>query len=160
VTQDFVMANGPAFVAPDAKAFLGGLKLLAATTDKVEGGKMALSAALRGVGSALKAVGAAAMSAFRAEHNGYPNSEPRSAVGLSGNPASAVGTTPGREGFWNARRRPKPAGIGMRAMAGAVGGLTGGAGVSDDAAQGGSQGRADRHVAAQTQGCPTARVRD
>ena len=57
VTQDFVMANGPAFVAPDAKAFLGSLKLLAVTTDKAEGVKMALSKALRGVNTALKAVG-------------------------------------------------------------------------------------------------------
>ena len=57
VTQDFVMANAPAFVAADAKAFLGSLKLLAATTDRAEGGKMALSAALRGVGAALKTVG-------------------------------------------------------------------------------------------------------
>ena len=58
VTQDFVMANSPAFVAPDAKAFLGSLKLLAATTDRAEGAKMALSKALRGVATALKAVGA------------------------------------------------------------------------------------------------------
>ena len=58
VTQDFVMANGPAFVAPDAKAFLGSLKMLAATTDRAEGAKMALSKALRGVATVLKAVGA------------------------------------------------------------------------------------------------------
>lgn len=287
VTQDFVMANGPAFVAPDAKSFLGSLKLLAATTDQAEGAKVALSTALRGVGGALKAVGVesptvtnmggqplthplgesfysqaplrhgdyvakvmvapvspeltaltdkpldlhgnpnalrqaaidalahvggewevrvqlctdldrmpvedasviwpedaspyrpvarirvaaqpawseeraaqaddglsfspwhglaahqplgsvnrvrrptyAAISAFRAEHNGHAIQEPRSAVGLSGAPASAVGTTPGREGFRNARRHPKPrprtAGLGQRAAAGAAGGLAGG----------------------------------
>ncbi len=283
VTQDFVMANGPAFVAPDAKAFLGSLKLLAATTDKAEGAKVALPAALRGVGAALKTVGVesptvtnmggqplthplgehfysqaplrygdyvakvmvapvspnlaalkdkpldlrdnpnrlrqaaidalaqdggewevrvqlctdldrmpvedaskqwpedespyrpvarirvpaqpawsearaaqaddglafspwhgllahqplgsvtrvrrpayAAMSAFRAEHNGQPNPEPRSAVGLSDAPASAVGTTPGREGFRNARPSPQKPGLGHRAAAGAVGGLAGG----------------------------------
>lgn len=57
VTQDFVMANGPAFVAPDAKAFLGSLKLLAASTDRAEGAKKVISAALRGVGGALKTVG-------------------------------------------------------------------------------------------------------
>jgi len=57
VTQDFVMANGPAFVAPDAKAFLGSLKLLAASTDRAEGAKKAVSAALRGVGGALRTVG-------------------------------------------------------------------------------------------------------
>ena len=57
VTQDFVLANAPAFVAPDAKAFLSSLKLLAATTDKAEGAKMVLSSALRGVDTALQAVG-------------------------------------------------------------------------------------------------------
>ncbi len=283
VTQDFVMANSPAFVAPDAKAFLGSLKLLAATTDKAESGKMALSAALRGVERALEAVGVesplvtnmggqplthplgesfysqaplrygdymakvmvapvspnllalkdqpldlrgnpnglrqaaietlagdggewevrvqlctdldrmpvedaskqwpedespyrpvaciripaqpawsearaaqaddglafspwhgllahqplgsvnrsrrpayAAMSAFRAEHNGQPNPEPHAAVGLSNAPASAVGTTTGREGFRNARPGPQKPGLGQRVAAGAVGGLAGG----------------------------------
>ena len=288
VTQDFVMANGPAFGAPDAKAFLGSLKLLAATTDKAEGLKMALSKALRGVNTALKAVGVdsptvtslggqllthplgesfysqaplrhgdyvakimvapvspnlltlqdqlvdlhgdpnglrqaaidamahmggeweirvqlctdldrmpvedaskqwpedespyrpvarirvpaqpawseqraaqaddglafspwhgllahqplgsinrarrpayVALSAFRAEHNGQPNPEPRSAVGLSDAPASAVGTASGREGLHNARcgaQRPDPQkpGLGQRAAAGAMGGLAGG----------------------------------
>ena len=283
VTQDFVMANGPAFGAPDAKAFLGSLKLLAATTDKAEGAKMALSKALRGVNTALKAVGVesptvtsmggqplthplgesfysqapqrhgdyvakvmvapvspnllalkdqlldlhgnpnglrqaaidamahmggewevrvqlctdldrmpvedaskqwpedespyrpvarirvpaqpawsevravqaddglafspwhgllahqplgsinrarrpayVALSAFRAEHNGYPNPEPRSAVGLSDAPASAMGTAPGREGFRNARPGPQKPGLGQRAAAGAMGGLAGG----------------------------------
>jgi len=57
VTQDFVMVNGPAFLAPSAKQFLGSLKLLAATTDKAPGLKKALSAALRGTEKALEAVG-------------------------------------------------------------------------------------------------------
>lgn len=35
-TQDFVLANGPAFPAPTAKKFLTNLKLLAATTDRAE----------------------------------------------------------------------------------------------------------------------------
>ncbi len=69
-----------------------------------------------------------AMAEFRAEHNGHPNPEPRAAVGLSGAQANAVGTTPGREGFRNAlaRPRPRPANLGLRAAAGAVGGLAGG----------------------------------
>ena len=33
-TQDFVMVNGPAFLAPTPKKFLGSLKLLAKTTDQ------------------------------------------------------------------------------------------------------------------------------
>ena len=48
VTQDFVMADAPAFGAPDSKAFLGTLKKLAATTDTGQGWKKALSVALRG----------------------------------------------------------------------------------------------------------------
>ncbi|GJD65605.1 catalase family protein [Methylobacterium frigidaeris] len=55
--QDFVMANAPAFTAPDAKAFLKSLKLLAATTDTPQVFKTVLSAALRGVETALEAVG-------------------------------------------------------------------------------------------------------
>lgn len=57
VTQDFLMVNGPAFAAPTAKAFLGNLKLLAATTDKAEGLKKIISAALRGLESVVEAVG-------------------------------------------------------------------------------------------------------
>ena len=284
VTQDFVLANAPAFVAPDAKAFLGSLKMLAATTDKAESAKMLLSSALRGVGSALGAMGVkspavtsmggqplthplgetfysqaplrhgdhvakimvapvspnlvalkdrpldlrgnpnalrqaaidalaqyggewemrvqlctdpermpiedatvpwpedaspyrtvarirvpsqpawseeraaqaddglafspwhgllahqplgsinrsrrltyAAMATFRAQHNNQAIPEPRVAVRLSGAPASAVGTTPGREGFRNAARpASQPAGLGHRVTAGAAGGLVGG----------------------------------
>ena len=56
-TQDFVMANGPAFVAPDARTFATSLKLLAATTDTGQLWKKLLSAALRGAVVAAKAVG-------------------------------------------------------------------------------------------------------
>lgn len=66
-TQDFVMVNGPAFVAPNAASFAKSLKLLAATTDTGQGWKKLFSAALRGVvalsqslgidGSSLKALG-------------------------------------------------------------------------------------------------------
>ena len=56
-TQDFVMVNGPAFLVPGPKKFLGNLKLLAATTDKAEGLKRVLSAALQGTEKALEAVG-------------------------------------------------------------------------------------------------------
>lgn len=58
-TQNFVLVNGPAFVAPDAKAFLGSLKLLAATTDKAEWAKKLLSATLRGVEDVVEAAGGA-----------------------------------------------------------------------------------------------------
>jgi hypothetical protein len=56
-TQDFVMVNGPVFLAPTARQFLGSVKLLAATTDKAPGLKQALSTALRGAEKALEAVG-------------------------------------------------------------------------------------------------------
>ncbi|MGV7033772.1 catalase family protein [Methylobacterium symbioticum] len=56
-TQDFVLANAPAFVAPDAAAFLRSLKLLAATTDTPQVFKKAFSALMRGVEAALEAVG-------------------------------------------------------------------------------------------------------
>ena len=56
-TQNFVMVNGPAFSAPDAKAFLGSLKQLAATTDKAEWAKKLLSATMRGVETVIEAVG-------------------------------------------------------------------------------------------------------
>lgn len=47
--QDFVLVNGKKFAAPDAKSFLKNLKLLAATTDRIEGVKVAMSGALRGI---------------------------------------------------------------------------------------------------------------
>ncbi|QJU59208.1 catalase family protein [Sphingomonas sp. AP4-R1] len=56
-TQDFILVNGPAFAAPDPKAFLANLKMLARTTDKAEGAKKMLSAFLRTAEAALEAVG-------------------------------------------------------------------------------------------------------
>ncbi|HEU0045290.1 catalase family protein [Sphingomonas sp.] len=56
-TQDFVLVNSPAFGAPTAKLFLGNLKMLAKTTDKLEGVKKAMSAVLQPVAAGLKAVG-------------------------------------------------------------------------------------------------------
>lgn len=56
-TQDFVMVNGPAFSAPNAKKFLKTLKLLASTTDKAPGLKKALAATLRGVETLVEKAG-------------------------------------------------------------------------------------------------------
>jgi hypothetical protein len=56
-TQDFIMINGPVFAAPNAKKFLGSLKLLAGTTDKAPALKSVLSAALRGAEKVLESVG-------------------------------------------------------------------------------------------------------
>lgn len=55
--QDFIMINGKVFTAPTAAKFLGNLKILAKTTDRLEGTKKVVSAALRGVRGALEAVG-------------------------------------------------------------------------------------------------------
>ena len=52
-TQDFVMTDGKAFGVPNPKAFLANLKLLAATTDKIEGVKKVQSAILQGVQKAI-----------------------------------------------------------------------------------------------------------
>ncbi|MEX6505941.1 catalase family protein [Jiella sp. M17.18] len=56
-TQDFVMVNGTVFQAKTASEFHSSLKLLAGTTDRLEGTKKAMSSVLRGVNSALQTVG-------------------------------------------------------------------------------------------------------
>ncbi|WP_370638490.1 catalase family protein [Aurantimonas sp. VKM B-3413] len=56
-TQDFVMVNAPVFQAKSPKAFHANLKLLAGTTDRLEGAKVALSSVLQGVNKALETVG-------------------------------------------------------------------------------------------------------
>jgi hypothetical protein len=56
-TQDFVMANAPAFTAPNAASFLRTLKLLAKTTDRAEGAKKALSGVLRATEAVIEAFG-------------------------------------------------------------------------------------------------------
>lgn len=56
-TQDFVMVNGPAFLAPTAKAFSKNLKLLAKTTDTATGVKEVLSSALRGLEKVVELTG-------------------------------------------------------------------------------------------------------
>ena len=55
VTQNFVLVNGPAFAVPNAKAFLSNLKLLAGTTDHIEGVKKVMSAAMRGLNTVVQA---------------------------------------------------------------------------------------------------------
>ena len=57
ITQDFVLVNGPVFSAPTAQAFLGGAKLLAATTDRAPNLKRLFSAVARGAEQTLEAVG-------------------------------------------------------------------------------------------------------
>lgn len=73
-TQDFVMANGPAFAAPGPKKFLGNLKLLASTTDRAPGLKKALSTVMRGAEKALESVGG--QSSTLMTLGGYPETNP------------------------------------------------------------------------------------
>lgn len=72
--QDFVLVNGPVFAAPNGKAFLGNLKLLAATTDKVQFLKKALSYTLRGIETAVESVGG--KSATLKQLGGHPATHP------------------------------------------------------------------------------------
>ena len=73
-TQDFIMVNGKVFQAPTADKFLGNLKLLAKTTDRLEGTKVAMSTVLRGVNKALSTVGLE--SSALASLGGAPNVDP------------------------------------------------------------------------------------
>ena len=57
VTQDFVLVNGPAFNAPNLKVFGTNMKLLAASTDKAEGAKKAISAVFQVVEKAIEGLG-------------------------------------------------------------------------------------------------------
>jgi len=73
-TQDFIFVNGKVFQAKTAEKFLGNLKLLAKTTDKLEGTKETLSTVLRGVNKALTAVGVESPAV--ASLGGAPNTDP------------------------------------------------------------------------------------
>jgi hypothetical protein len=73
-TQDFVLATSPVFASATAKQFAGGLELLAATTDRVEWAKVALSTFLRPTEHALEKVGHG-VPLFRAL-GGYPMISP------------------------------------------------------------------------------------
>lgn len=56
ITQDFVLVNGPAFGAPTPKKFLPVITLLSKTTNRAQGLKKLLSAAMRQVQRAIVAV--------------------------------------------------------------------------------------------------------
>lgn len=109
-TQDFVMVNGPVFQAKDAEKFLGNLKLLARTTDKAEGAKVALSAVLRGVNAALTAVGVE--SAAVRSMGGAPNVDPIGETYYS--------ATPFRYGDYVAKFSLAPVAPGLKERTGAI----------------------------------------
>ncbi|BAT58566.1 catalase [Variibacter gotjawalensis] len=107
-SQDFVLVNGPVFQAPNAEKFLGKLKLLAKTTDKMESGKVALSSVLRGVNKALTAVGieSVAINAM----GGAPNVDPLGETYFS--------VTPFRYGDFVAKFRLVPASADLKDRSG------------------------------------------
>jgi hypothetical protein len=69
-TQDFVLIVGKVFGAPNPKAFLPSIKLLAPTTDKAERGKEVISAVLRETERVIEAFGG--QSAMVMGLGGYP----------------------------------------------------------------------------------------
>ena len=109
-TQDFVMVNGPVFQAKTAEKFLGNLKLLARTTDKAEGAKVALSAVLRGINTALTAVGVE--SAAIRSLGGAPNVDPIGETYYS--------TVPFRYGDYVAKFSLVPVAPGLKERTGAI----------------------------------------
>lgn len=97
-SQDFIMINSPIFLAPNAKKFAGNLALLAKTTDKAEGAKVALSKVLQAVNGALGAVGLD--SAALGSLGGAPQVDPLGETYFS--------VTPFRHGDYIAKYRLRP----------------------------------------------------
>ena len=108
--QDFVTNNGKVFVAKDAKTFLGNVKMLAKTTDRLEGTKTLLSSALRGVHNALEAVGVSSPTVDTL--GGAPNVDP---LGETYN-----SVTPYRWGDYIAKYRLVPVAADQVALAGRI----------------------------------------
>ena len=106
--QDFVMVNGKVFQAKTADKFLGNLKLLAKTTDRLEGTKKVMSSVLQGVRGALETVGieSAAINSL----GGAPNVEPLGETYYS--------VTPFRYGDYIAKFSLKPVAPAMTALTG------------------------------------------
>ncbi|MDB5714728.1 MAG: hypothetical protein JWO15_2125 [Sphingomonadales bacterium] len=108
-TQDFIMVNGKVFQAKTADKFLGNLKMLAKTTDRMEGTKKVMSAALRGVRHVFEAVGAEAPAAV-VSLGGAPQAEPLGETYYS--------TTPFRYGDFMAKFSVIPVAPAMTALTG------------------------------------------
>ncbi|WP_313607130.1 catalase family protein [Rhizobium sp.] len=98
MTQDFIMVNGPVFQAPTPEKFLSSLKLLAKTTDKMEGTKVVVSSVLQTVNKGLEAVGMASPTVQSL--GGAPNSDPLGETYFS--------VTPFRYGDYVAKFRMRP----------------------------------------------------
>ncbi|WP_312949083.1 catalase family protein [Agrobacterium sp.] len=97
-TQDFIMVNGPVFQAPNAEKFLGNLKLLVKTTDRLEGTKEVVSSVLQTVNKGMEALGLS--SPAIQSLGGAPNVDPLGETYFS--------VTPFRYGNFVAKFRLKP----------------------------------------------------
>lgn len=106
--QDFIMVNGTVFQAKTADAFLGNLKLLAKTTDRMEGTKKVLSTVLQGVRGALETIGVESPAINSL--GGAPNAEPLGETYYS--------VTPFRYGDYIAKFSLKPLAPAMTALTG------------------------------------------
>lgn len=109
-TQDFIMVNAKVFQAKTSKDFASNLKLLARTTDKAEGAKIALSKVLTGLNHALSAIGIE--SASIQSLGGAPQSDP------IGETYSSL--TPYRFGDYIAKFGLKPIAPGLKERAGTI----------------------------------------
>lgn len=109
-TQDFVMVNGPVFQAKTADKFLGSLKLLAKTTDRMEGTKTVMSSVLQTVNSALETVGLT--SSTVQSLGGAPNVDPLGETYFS--------VTPFRYGDYVAKFSLKPVSASLTNLTGEI----------------------------------------
>lgn len=107
-SQDFIMVNGPVFQSKTAKQFLGNLKVLAKTTDRMKGTKTVMSSVLQTVNDALEAVGVA--SPKIQSLGGAPNVNPLGETYFS--------VTPFRYGEYVAKFRLKPVSQDLTALTG------------------------------------------
>lgn len=109
-TQDFVMVNGPVFQAKTADKFLGSLKMLAKTTDRMEGTKTVMSSVLQTVNSALETVGLT--SSTVQSLGGAPNVDPLGETYFS--------VTPFRYGDYVAKFSLKPVSASLTNLTGEI----------------------------------------
>lgn len=108
--QDFIMVNGPVFQAKTAEQFLGSLKLIAKTTDRLEGTKKALSGVLQTVNTALESVGVSSTTIQAL--GGAPNVDPLGETYFS--------VTPFRYGDFVAKFRLKPVSSSLTNLTGRI----------------------------------------
>ena len=108
-TQDFIMVNGKVFMTKRADKFLANLKMLAKTTDKMEGTKKTVAAVASGVNTALQAVGL--KSTKLASLGGAPNVDPLGETYYS--------VTPFRYGDYIAKFSIAPVSANLTALEGA-----------------------------------------